>query len=162
MGQILVYPSTLPGEPLERHQASGCTLEQWLHDHVDGYEPRDEPPISATVDGVVVPPEQWADTWLTSGRIVELRPQPKGGGLLIAAIIGAVVAVAATLLLKPSLPSQKNRSGARGAAFDEAVGEANRPRLGDVIPELAGRHKRFPDYLTQARRRFSAPKEQQL
>ncbi|HSH47602.1 MAG TPA: hypothetical protein VK991_03320, partial [Halomonas sp.] len=159
---LLVYPSTLPGEPLERYAVEGMTLDHWLRTNVDGYAPGDKQPISATVNGVVVEPAQWADTYITADTVVELRPQPQGVETLIIAAVAAAVAVAATILLKPSLPSQKNRSGARGAAIDGAVGDANRPRLGDVIPELAGRHKRFPDYLSQARRRFSGPKEQQL
>lgn len=160
---IRVYPSVLPGEPIEIHESDGVTIEQWLIDTVPEYEPRSEPPISIAVNGKLVEPERWAGTVLRDDDDVEIRPQPKGGGLIIGAIVAAVVAVAATVLLKPSLPSQKSRSkSSQGSEIYEASAEGNVARPSEVIPELAGRHKRFPDYLTQARRRFSGPKEQQL
>src|SRR5690625_4289898 len=62
---LLIFPSTLPGQPLERYEAHGVTLDQWLRDNVTGYQPADQQPISATVYGVVVEPAQWAETYIT-------------------------------------------------------------------------------------------------
>ena len=72
------------------------------------------------------------------------------------------MAVAATFLLKPSLPSQSNKSSGKGSSLLEASATGNKVKTGDVIPELAGRHRRFPDYLTAPRRRFVEPKVQAL
>ncbi|GHC19545.1 host specificity factor TipJ family phage tail protein [Aidingimonas halophila] len=163
MGQILVYPSNLPGEPMERHESSGVTVEQWLYAHVEGYEPRDVPPISIAVDGHVVPPCAWSATRIDRDSCVEIRPQPKGGPeLLIAAVVAGVAAVAATLLLKPSMPSQRNQSSQRGRELLEVTAEGNQPKLGDVIPEQAGRYRRMPDYLTAPRRYFVDKRNQAL
>lgn len=160
---IYVYPSVLPGEPLETHDADGITVEHWLVGTVPEYEPRSEPPISIAVNGQLVEPERWGSVVIRRADHVEIRPQPKGGGLIVGAIIAAVVAVAATVLLKPSIPRQQNkRSSAKGGQIAEASAQANQPRLGDVIPEIAGRRKRYPDYLTAPCRRFSGPKEQEL
>src|SRR5690625_3212995 len=158
---LLVYPSTLPGQPLERYEAHGVTLDQWLRDNVPSYHPGDQQPISATVNGVVVGPAQWAETYITHDTVVELRPQPQGASLIVAAV-AAVVAVAATILLRPSIPSQSNRRSTRGSSIYEANAQGNRPKLGDVIPEIAGRHKTYPDYLTAPRRYFVEPKVQAL
>src|SRR5690625_7329530 len=38
--------------------------------------------------------------------------------------------------------------------------KANEAKLGQVVPELAGRFIRYPDYLTPPRRRFVSPREQ--
>lgn len=159
---IRVYPSVLPGEPLEHHEADGITIERWLIDTVPEYERRDEPPITVAINGKLVDPARWPDTVIRDYDDVEIRPQPKGGGAILAAVVGAVVAVAATMLLKPSIPSQRNRKSAQGRDIEPANAEANTARPGSIIPEIAGRYKRFPDYLSQARRRFSGPKEQQL
>src|SRR5699024_4972044 len=50
----------------------------------------------------------------------------------------------------------------QGRALEAAKGTANQAKLGDVVPEIAGRHKRYPDYLTPPRRYFSSPREQRL
>lgn len=158
---IEIYPSTLPGAPIETHAAEGVTLEQWLIENVPSYRPGPQQPISATVNGSVVPPEQWAETWVHSKDRVELRVQPGDPGTIIYAVVAAVVAVAASVLLKPSIPSTNSKS-TRGSSIYEANAEGNKPKLGDVIPEIAGRHKTFPDYLTAPRRYFIDTKTQAL
>lgn len=162
MGQVSVFPSTLPGEPLESHSVEGVALEQWLTESVPSYQPGPHQPISATVNGVVVEPEQWASTWIGRYTQVDLRPQPGDPGTaLIVAAIAAGVAVAAAFLLKPSIPSQNSKS-TRGSSIYEANAQGNKPKLGDVIPEIAGRHKTYPDYLTAPRRYFVDAKTQAL
>lgn len=158
---IYVYPSTLPGEPLEAHDAHDLTLEDWLRQNVEGYEHRDPAPISATVNGVVVEPIEWADVYLARDTVVEIRPQPKEAATLIAAVIAAVASFAAAYLMKPSLPGQQGSSQS-GSELLEASGSGNKIKLGDVIPEIAGRRRRYPDYLTAPRRYFAEPKKQSL
>jgi hypothetical protein len=158
---VLVYPSTLPGESYERYAVVGMSLEQWLVKNVPSFTPGAEQPISATVNGVVVPPDQWAKTWITAATHVELRPEPKDPATLIIAAVAVVAAVAAVMLLKPSLPSQNSKSS-RGSSIYEANAQGNKPKLGDVIPEIAGRHKTYPDYLTAPRRYFVNPTTQAL
>lgn len=158
---LLIYPSTLPGEPMERYAVVGMSLEQWLTENVPSFTPGPEQPISATVNGIVVAPDRWATTWITRETHIELRPEPKDPGTLIIAAVAAAVAVAASILLKPSLPSQNTKSS-RGSSIYEANAQGNKPKLGDVIPEIAGRHKTFPDYLTSPRRYFVNPTTQAL
>src|SRR5574343_1894439 len=91
MTTIEVYPSTLPGEPIERHQVSGGTLHDWLASHCPSYQAGPQQPISAAIDGELVPADQWAQRPL-DGRTVELRPNPREattalyilGGVLLA------------------------------------------------------------------------------
>lgn len=161
---LLFYPSTLPGEPLESYHVEGMTLHEWMQKNVTGYSADAEHPISATVNGVVVDPEHWDDVVFGRDTLVELRPQPQGIETIIYAVVAAVVAIAASILLKPDIPSQSNKSSGRGSKLLEANASGNQVALGDVIPEIAGRRKRFPDYLNAPRRRFQDddPKTQSL
>ena len=43
---IRIYPSRLPGEPLETHEHGAITIHQWLIKKVEGYKPVDWPPES--------------------------------------------------------------------------------------------------------------------
>ena len=152
MTTIEVYPSNLPGAPLEVHQVDGGTLHDWLTANCPSYQSGPLQPISASVAGVVVPPEQWGELVLT-GQTVELRPNPGdpvtalwvAGGLLFGAFV-------LSALMRPDVP--KYSSGPQGSELRSADLQANTPRLNGVIPEIAGRHRVFPDYLCQPRRYF--------
>jgi hypothetical protein len=158
---IEIYPSTLPGLPIETHDVHGVTLHDWLTDNVPGYRPGPEQPISATVAGLVIPPEQWPVLQIATGTVVELRVQPAGDPITWA-VVGALVLSAASFFLKPSIPNINRSNAQQGQRISAVEAEANTPKLGDVIPELAGRHKRFPDYLCQPRRYFINPRTQAL
>lgn len=149
---IEIYPSTLPGEPIERHDVHGLTLHQWMTNNVPGYQYGPQQPVSATVSGEVVPPEQWSSLLITDKTTVELRIQPADGGLIIAAVVGVLLSAASMLLMKPKLQNQQH--GQQGNRIPGADVEANRPKLGSVIPEHAGRHRLFPDYLCQPRKYY--------
>lgn len=157
---IEVYPSQLPGEPLERHQVDGGTLDDWLRAKCPSYGPDTARRVVASVGGVVVPPEGWGSLQL-DGCTVQLRPLPGG---FIGDIFQAVLNLFSPIL---SLfrAKQSNRSSANSASGNrllEASVEANVAKLNGVIPELAGRHRVYPDYLVQARRYFVSPNRQGL
>lgn len=159
---IEIYPSILPGAPIDAFEADGLTLQQWLDERAPRYLQKLHLPVSAKVNGFLVPPEEWGTTWLTERSHVELRPQPQDPGtMLIAALVAGAVAVAAALLLKPSIPNQNTKS-TRGSSIYEANAQGNRPKLGDVIPEIAGRHKTYPDIISAPRRYFVDQKTQAL
>lgn len=158
---IEVYPSNLPGEPIERHPVDGGTLHDWLQAHCPSYQAGLLQPISASVAGVVVPPEQWGELRL-QGQIVELRPSPQDPVTAALWIVGGLlVAVAVSSLLKPNVPSYKGM-GTQGRELSAADLKANAPRLNGVIPEIAGRHRVYPDYLCQPRRYFVTPTQQAI
>lgn len=147
---IEVYPSTLPGEPIERHQAHDATLHDWLLRTCPGYQAGPQQPISATVDGCVVPPQAWPELAL-QGQTVELRPNPRG--IVTGVIVGLslLLGVGAALLMRPRRPASGGQQGGQLAAANI---NANTPRLNQVVPEIAGRYKVYPDYLCQPRRYF--------
>lgn len=148
---ILVYPSNLPGEPLERHEVSAGTLHDWLAANCRSYRPGPAQPITATADGRIVPPEEWGT--LSLAGAVELRPNPLDGGASLLVLALVVGAVAVAVLLRPSIPTY-NSQGTRGQSLKAADLKANQPRINQVIPEIAGQYRVYPDYLCQPRRYF--------
>ncbi|WP_375058426.1 host specificity factor TipJ family phage tail protein [Zobellella sp. DQSA1] len=156
---IEIYPSTLPGEPLERHQVQGITLHDWLTEHVREYRLGPEQPISATVGGQLVPPEQWDQLMITAAAPVQLRVQPKDAVTAIFAAVGAIAGMflSQSMAKKPQLTQNQGTQGEKMAGT--AVG-ANIAKTGEIVPELAGRHRRYPDYLCQPRKYFVDPRTQ--
>lgn len=150
---IEIYPSNLAGDPIERHAVRAGTLHDWLTAHCPSYRAGPVQPITASVDGGVVPPAEWPSLRL-DGPTVELRPAAMDV-VMASWIIGALLvgSVAVALLLRPNIPKLKSQ-GARGQDLRAADIQANQPRLNQVIPEIAGRYKVYPDYLCQPRRYF--------
>lgn len=162
---VNVYPSTLPGEPIERHHISGVSLHDWLAENAPGcLEGNGEArPISASIDGQVIPPSEWPALMLSHGVDVDLRIQPQGlDPITIGAVIAGALAVASSFLLKPTIPSVNSRESSQGARLLEVSAQGNQPKLGDVIPDQAGRCKKYPDILTAPVRRFVNQRSQEL
>lgn len=158
---IEIYPSTLPGEPIERHEVSGLSLHDWLVSNVAGYRPGPTQPISASIDGRIVPPERWHELMIAPSVPVQLRVQPKDP--ITAIVIGIAVSLVAMIVMKPKVPNvQQRQQGAKGSQIAGVNATANLPRMGEPIPEIAGRHRIYPDYLTQPRRIYTDYKTQGL
>lgn len=147
---ISVYPSALPGEPIERHEYSG-TLGDWLTGNVPGYDPAAPQPLVVDVDGLLVPPDQWHA--LSCDRAVNLRPRPQGG-------IGNILSGVVDTLFGWLIRVPKVRGQQEGVQLKMADARANTARLGQVIPEIAGRYRRYPDYLVPPHRYFASLREQ--
>lgn len=151
MTTIEVYPSSLPGEPIERHQVrTGGTLHDWMTEHCPGYVLGETQPVSASVGGQVVPPLEW-DRLQLCGQVIELRPNARGIEWIIAGV-AMLIGVAVAMLMKPAIPSASN--SVQGAELMAASLQANTPKLNQIIPEVAGRYRLYPDYLCQPRRYF--------
>lgn len=160
---IKFYPSTMPGEPLEVHEWTG-TFGAWLeHKEVDRDAFGGQHPIEITVNGTFLDPSAWDTFPLAANDDVEIRLVAQGGlfkglGSIIGAIFGAVFG----FLLPSSRRGRDYRSPAQGRQLQASEGKANVAKLGDVVPELLGRYRRFPDYLTPPRRHFVNRREQWL
>jgi len=157
---IEVYPSLLPGEPIERHRYAG-TVGAWLDSKRLPWRSRPEQPISVTVNGTPLSVSDWDTLPIGHDDRVEIRPLPRGGILEgIGSIIGGVLDFAFGWLL-PSTSAPDIRTP-QGTQLEAADARANTAKLGSVVPELCGRYRRFPEYLTPPRRYFASPREQWL
>ena len=166
---IRVYPSILPGEPIETHRVDGGTLADWLADNVPDFDlSADSHPIVVKQDGRTVPPSAWSNLSLT-GADIDIYIAPQSGAVdaigsaisSVVSAVGSVVNAAVGLIgelfsfLIPSVPGVNQARGQnQGSSIYDPNVQANRPKLGGVIPEIAGQHKVFPDYPNQPRRYF--------
>ena len=76
---VLIFPSQLEGEPLERHETfAPQTVEAWLSATATKFERRESPPITVTINGCAVPPSEWSLTVFRQEDTVRIYPQAKG------------------------------------------------------------------------------------
>lgn len=152
---IKIYPSLMEGAPIETHEWEG-TIEGWFASKDIDLTTHEDQPVVVRVNGVDIGPDEWASTPITGSDDVEIRILPHGG---VFKAVGRVF----NFLLGWLLPSQRSASRndpGQGRALESASAKANEAKLGQVVPELAGRFIRYPDYLTPPRRRFTSPREQ--
>lgn len=157
---VLVFPSKLEGEPLERHETTArMSVHEWLTANVNSYEVRDVAPLSVSVNGAHVEPEEWALTYFSASDEVCIYPEPKGVELVYAAVAGIIAAVA-IIALQPSVPKQAKQQNTGGSNLDEASIKGNKIKINQVIREVAGTRKIYPDYLIPLHRYFEDPRTQ--
>lgn len=157
---IKVYQSLVTVAPVESHEWTG-TFADWLASKGVDYLAWEHQPIALTVNGQVVSVDDWATLVLADSDDVEVRPYQHGGVFkALGSIIGAIFGLAFGWLL----PSKKHRryDTPEGKRLETVQATANTAKLGEAVPELAGRFRRFPDYLTPPRRYFANPREQWL
>ncbi len=155
---IRFYPSRLPGEPLETHEHGVTSLRNWLAVNVEGYEDRDVPPLTIEVDGLSIPPGEWATCVIHPESDVRLYPVPFGLEAATIAWIGVGISVAAaaySLFMMSSIDTGGYTSST-GRSLDLNPARANTAKLGDAIREVFGRVRIYPDYVVQPVTRFDA------
>ncbi|QXX79021.1 hypothetical protein HC956_08325 [Alcaligenes faecalis] len=120
------------------------------------------PKSHVTVNGQPLPMLEWADRQLAPDDDVEMRLIQYGGVFSgLGKLLGSIFNFAFGWLM-PKSGSQNFGSPEQGQRLETTSAKANQAKLGDVVPELAGRFRRFPDYLTPPRRRFVNWREQWL
>lgn len=148
---IKVYPSRLPGEPLETHIIDKpTTLGAWLSRNVEGYEPDIEQPISIDVDGAGVHPHEWFRYAITAESDVRIYPVPFGVVAVAIAVVAVVAVAALVMAMSIDAPGQPGQ----GDKIDTNPAKANLPKRGEPVREVLGRRRIFPDYLNQPVTRF--------
>lgn len=155
---INVYPSVLSCDPVETHEADGVTVGQWMSDNVPGYAPGDNQPVSVTVNGDLLAPRKWANTAVSAEDSVDVRVQPAG---LTQVFYALQIREAFRPIVNALMPDIPNQLG-QGSALDFANARGNTARLGQVVPECLGSHRRFPDYLVPPHRWFAGQRRQQI
>lgn len=152
--RIEVYPSAMPGEPIEVHNGDGyATLHEWLTTNCPSYRRGAHQPISATCNGVLLDPATDWDYPPACQGVIELRPNPQGVPALAWWIIGG--ALLAAVALQMLMPKPGMAGGAQGKEIASGEFKANTPKLNQIIPEIAGRYRVWPDCLCQPIKRFT-------
>lgn len=155
---IRFYPSRLPGEPLETHEHGVTSIRNWLVANVEGYEDRDVPPLTVEVEGLSIPPGEWATCVIRPDSDVRFYPVPFGLEAATIAWIGVGISVAAaaySLFMMSSIDTGGYTSST-GRSLDLNPAKANTAKLGDAIREVFGRVRIYPEYVVQPVTRFDA------
>lgn len=154
---IRIYPSRLPGEPLEKHEHGTLTLHDWMLKNVADYSKAKTHPIAVEVNGQAVPQNEWALCLLKPESDVKIYPVPYGTGLEIAAWVAISVAIASaaySIYMMSTMDKGGGYSSTNGLGLDLNPAKANTAKLGDPIRELFGRYRFYPDYVVQPVTRF--------
>ena len=154
---IRIYPSRLPGEPLETHALKGeTTLAGWLTANVCGWQPDRQHPITIDVDGVTVPAERWADTQITADSDVRIYPVPQNSSLSWLDIIapGFSLQWRAFEYAKGLFDIPKPGSFQSGKQLGNSASNGNQARPGGVVRELLGQSRIYPDLISAQVSRF--------
>lgn len=161
MTTLRVFPSPLPGRPIETYEHPG-TLRDLLLQHTEYRDDAEHYPVIVSIAGVPLPREQW-DSPATVGAVIDLVPVPGFGVIatfVIQAIIATVVSMALQMLFGKKASGPDTRSP-REMAFANAQG--NEVRLNQMVPDLAGRvRRRYPDLLCQPRQYFAEKRKQAI
>ncbi|MEB2702256.1 host specificity factor TipJ family phage tail protein [Citrobacter koseri] len=153
---IRIYPSRLPGEPLEKHEHRVTTIHNWMKLNVEGYKPGIKHPITIEVDGEYIPSAAWFDYAIKPESDVRIYPVPYTTVVVAwVAIAVSVASVAYALFFAPGVGDLGGYSSGTGNALDVNPAKANNAKLGDPIRELFGRSRIYPDYAVQPVTRFS-------
>lgn len=155
---VKIYPGQIESESLEEFDWVGS-----VHDFFVGHgadpDSKDIQPVCCYVNGVLC--EDWKNTSIGKNDTLEIRPNPKAAVAAWVYYVIAAVAVVAAFTMRPNAPST-NRNSTQGRQLNTAETQANVAKLNQVVPELIGRHVRYPDYLVQPRRFFQNEREQWL
>lgn len=158
---IRVYLSAACGQPCEAYEWTG-TLAGFFSSRGLVYTTAGPPKSYVTVNGEVLPMADWATRHLSADDDVMMELIQHGGVFSgLGKLLGSIFNFAFGWLM-PKSGSQNYGSPEQGQRFETTSAKANQAKLGDVVPELAGRFRRFPDYLTPPRRRFVNWREQWL
>ncbi len=158
---IEIYASKFAAEPAERHETSDrMSVAAWLRENVPSFEYRDKAPISVTVNGQVIDPASWDGVEFSPADCVSICVEPKGSSLEkifkpgpLAKLFGL-----GNPFAQPKAPTAPKSPG-RGQDLELARVKGNQVSLNATIPEIAGRFKRYPDYLLPGHRYFAARRE---
>lgn len=156
---IRIFPSRLPGEPLEKHEHGMLTLHDWLLQNVKNYQHDQPQPIAVEIDGLPLLPEEWPNASIQPDSDVRIFPVPYGTGAEIAlwaAVAVAVASAAYSIYMMSTMQTGSSQQPSNGDQLELNPAKANMAKLGDPIREIFGRYKVWPDYVVQPVSRFDS------
>ncbi|CNG44302.1 host specificity factor TipJ family phage tail protein [Yersinia intermedia] len=156
---IRIYPSRLPGEPLETHEHKPMSLHHWFSANVTGYQHDVCQPVAVEVNGKPIPVSAWPLCFISPDSDVRVYPVPYGTGAefaLWAAVALAVASAAYSIYMMSTLDTPGNATGSTGDQLNLSPAKANNVKLGDPIREVFGKYRVYPDYIVQPTSRFDS------
>lgn len=151
---IRIYPSRLPGEPLETHCHAAISLHEWMTTNVNGYSIDREQPVAVEVNGRRFFPGSWATEILNPSDDVRIYPVPRGAAVIAWVAVAVAVASAAYAIFTARGIDSTYQSVGSGTSLDLNPAKANSAALGDPIREVFGKYRIYPDYVVSPVGRF--------
>ncbi|HIF9260464.1 TPA: host specificity factor TipJ family phage tail protein [Photobacterium damselae] len=146
---LVVYPNKLDRAIREfTPVASGQTLDDYLKANIKGYYVSNTPPFSVTVNGEYLAPSKWAEYVWQDHDFVEMVAEPKDPITAIMAVV-AVVSAGMAIYAMSQIPDNFQKTTPEGSPIYDANAQGNQARLMGIIPELFGRHKTYPDLISE-------------
>ncbi|MGS0535364.1 host specificity factor TipJ family phage tail protein [Pseudoalteromonas sp. SaAl2] len=153
--EIKVYPNKLNDEAYEECLAEeGTTLHDWLIKTVSNYYESESPLFSAVINNKILLPAQWKTYKLKAKDDIKLIIEAKAAIPAAVYYIAAIVAIGYAVYAANQIPDNYNSTTPDGSSIYDVNTQGNKPRLMGIIPETAGRHLIYPDYLTMPRREY--------
>jgi hypothetical protein len=138
---IRIYPSRLPGEPLETHHHETLTLSSWFEQNVNGWTPDQQHPVAVEIDGASVPPAEWPLCFIGPDSDVRIYPVPYGTGAEIALWVAVSVAVASaaySLYMMSTMQTGGASQPGNGDQLELNPAKANMAKLGIRYGKFSG------------------------
>ncbi|UIW10295.1 putative tail protein [Flyfo siphovirus Tbat2_3] len=152
---IRIYPSRLPGLPLETHEHGEMTIRDWMVKNVEEFRDDITQPISIEVFGIPVTPLKWDQWTIKPDSDVRIYPIPHDPVTLGWIAVGiAVASTAYSIFFANKGISAGDYTSSTGTSLDVNPAKANSAKLGDPIREVFGRYRIYPDYVVQPVTRF--------
>lgn len=148
---IRIFSNKFSTAPDEVHPLPhAISLKDWLQLNVKNYDDRTAP-FSCTVNGEHWPEARFNEPLPVDGTI-DLMLEPKDAATAVIAIMAVVGGAVAAKAMAKKMPDTYNRTTPAGSSIYDVNLQGNRARLNGIIPEIAGTHGVFPDYLNQPHR----------
>ncbi|EPP5594124.1 host specificity factor TipJ family phage tail protein [Vibrio cholerae] len=138
--------------------ASGQTLNQWMSANIKGFYACDTPPFSYFVNAKQLSAANWDDYTWSDEDFIELVAEPKDPITAVMAVV-AVVSAGMAIYAMNQFPDTFQKTTPEGSPIYSANTQGNQPRLMGIIPELFGRHKTYPDIISEPHWYFSGDDE---
>lgn len=152
--RIEIYSTFVPDVPLEKHEWAGDTFASFLDAHKIEWRGKESQPITVRANDKDWPVERWEER-LFPDVVVRVDVHPQGG---LFKSIGGLIGKIFNAVFGWIVPNRGGRndynSPEQGRQLQTVDAKANQAKLGEVVPELAGRFIRYVDYLTPPRRYF--------
>lgn len=156
--RIEFYSTIVPDVPIEAVEWDG-SFASYLDSEVPTWRDEDCQPVTVYCEGGLVPLESWDESFDSINVFIE----PKGGVFKsLGSILGSIFNIAFGWLMPSVRSGSQGNSPNQGNQLEAPQGSANVARLAQIVPEIAGRYKVFPYYVTLPHRYYQNARDQIL
>jgi hypothetical protein len=159
MTTLIIYPNKLD---LSVHEfvdiPHGQTLNTFLSGTIEHFFVSDTPPFSVKINDQLITPEEWGTWVLEPHDIVKMYAEAKDP-ITATLVVIAVIAAGAAIYMASQIPDNYQTTIPSASSIYSVNSQGNEPRLMGCIPQLFGKHKIYPDLITEPEWFYSGDEE---